>query len=426
MPKMIESPKRWSPQTSADREVVLDELAAILSSHHFRNSKRYPAFLDYVVKGALGGRSDQLKERTLGVEVFDRLPNYDTNTDPVVRFSASEVRKRIAQYYHDNGRESRVLINLPLGSYVPEFKLRPAHLQVIEVDREPDATETVQRNDSAHPSAAHTLSGEGVILSAAKTNRITVKPSALWAAIVLIGVAPVVAFAISQMPTVIDRMWKPLLKSPGSVEIVIGNGLRDVQSPPDPDRDLLATQLHGAYNRVSVCDAVAVSRLSTVLGKHSKPYEIKEASMTSLQDVRDRSVILIGAYNNPWTMRLMDPLRFHFVKDGHAVKIVDTRNPQNGDWAVDYAKSRSSSVYDYAIVARFADLTTNSNILIIAGIGAYGTEAAGEAAASPADLKRLVAILPKDWENKNFELVVRTPIINGEAGPAEAVSATTW
>jgi hypothetical protein len=77
--------------------------------------------LKYVVSAALEGHAGDLKERTLGVEVFGRDPDYDTNADPVVRFSASEVRKRIAQYYHDNEGSSSVQIELPLGSYVPDF-----------------------------------------------------------------------------------------------------------------------------------------------------------------------------------------------------------------------------------------------------------------------------------------------------------------
>ena len=66
--------------------MVQRELNAIVSSHHFWNSKRYPALLKYGVDKTLDGHADQLKERTLGVEVFDRPPDYDTNADPVVRF----------------------------------------------------------------------------------------------------------------------------------------------------------------------------------------------------------------------------------------------------------------------------------------------------------------------------------------------------
>ncbi len=69
----------------------------------------------------LAGRSAELKERLLGIEVFRRAPDYDTNTDPVVRVTAAEVRKRIAQYYQEPGHAHEIRIDVPTGSYVPHF-----------------------------------------------------------------------------------------------------------------------------------------------------------------------------------------------------------------------------------------------------------------------------------------------------------------
>src|ERR1700760_152745 len=111
----------WHPQTREDREAVLHELELILASPHFSNSKRYPALLRYIVEGTLAGKSDLLKERTLGVEVFDRPASYDTNSDTVVRYTAGEVRKRLSLYYHELDRKPLIQISLPAGSYIPEF-----------------------------------------------------------------------------------------------------------------------------------------------------------------------------------------------------------------------------------------------------------------------------------------------------------------
>src|SRR5665213_362195 len=115
----------WHPQTVHDREVVLRELQDILASPHFCNSKRYPALLRYIVEKTLAGDADHLKERTLGIEVFERQSSYDTNADTVVRYTAGEVRKRLSLYYHELDRKPLVQIALPAGSYVPEF----IHLQ---------------------------------------------------------------------------------------------------------------------------------------------------------------------------------------------------------------------------------------------------------------------------------------------------------
>src|ERR1039457_3376348 len=121
---------RSEPQVSAReeairprREEVRAQLGRLLASPLFNHSKHYPSLLRYVVNETLEGRVGQLKERGLGVEVFGRDPDYDTNADPVVRTSACEVRKRIAQYYHEPGHEAEIRIDLPSGSYIAEFHL---------------------------------------------------------------------------------------------------------------------------------------------------------------------------------------------------------------------------------------------------------------------------------------------------------------
>ena len=87
----------------------------------FRNSKRYPNFLRHLVEQALAGNEAELKERLLGMAVFHRAADYDTNQDTVVRLTAGEVRKRIAQYYHQPDHANQLQIDLLPGSYVPHF-----------------------------------------------------------------------------------------------------------------------------------------------------------------------------------------------------------------------------------------------------------------------------------------------------------------
>src|SRR5580700_9545948 len=113
----------WQPPTAQERDAILRELHEVIASPYFCNSKRYPALLQYIVENTLAGKSELLKERTLGVEVFDRSPSYDTNADTVVRYTAGEVRKRLSLYYHDLDRKPVVQISLTPGSYVPEFML---------------------------------------------------------------------------------------------------------------------------------------------------------------------------------------------------------------------------------------------------------------------------------------------------------------
>src|SRR5580704_12808910 len=127
-----------------NQHAIREQLERILESPGFRNSRRYPNLLRYVVDRTLRGQTSDLKERTLGIVVFSRSPNYDPAADPVVRVSAGEIRKRIAQYYHESGHETEIRIDLPLGSYLPEFHFPKTKEHL---DRVPESD--VPRNEPA-------------------------------------------------------------------------------------------------------------------------------------------------------------------------------------------------------------------------------------------------------------------------------------
>ncbi len=96
-------------------------LKAILCSTEFSRSPQLQRFLTFVVNESLAGRSDRLKEYTIGVEVFARPPSYDPRLDSLVRVEAKRLRDLLDQYYQTNGKSDRVRIELPRGSYVPVF-----------------------------------------------------------------------------------------------------------------------------------------------------------------------------------------------------------------------------------------------------------------------------------------------------------------
>src|ERR1700678_2722699 len=101
---------------------VREQLKRLLAHPLFTNSKRYPVLLAYTVEQTLLGHANELKERTIGVEAFGREPSYDVNLDPVVRTTAAEVRKRLIQYYYNTDHVGELLIELPVGSYIPSFR----------------------------------------------------------------------------------------------------------------------------------------------------------------------------------------------------------------------------------------------------------------------------------------------------------------
>jgi Tol biopolymer transport system component len=102
---------------------VLAQLGRILDSPVFANAARSKQFLEYCVNCTLRGERSQLKETTIAVEVFLREASYDPKVDPIVRVHARRVREKLEQYYRTAGRGDPISIELPKGSYVPQFVL---------------------------------------------------------------------------------------------------------------------------------------------------------------------------------------------------------------------------------------------------------------------------------------------------------------
>src|ERR1700682_6453011 len=119
------------PHAAAIREHV-SEIAA---SPAFKGSRRSQEFLRHIIEKALNGQFEDLKERTLGVELFGRPPAYDTAEDAVVRVTACDVRKRLTHFYGESGSSFEVRIELPSGSYIPEFRRTASVISEVEIVR---------------------------------------------------------------------------------------------------------------------------------------------------------------------------------------------------------------------------------------------------------------------------------------------------
>ena len=105
-----------SALSEKEQEAVREQMNRLLANPFFSHSRRFPIFLRFVVEQTLAGAAENIKERTLGVEIFGRDAEYDTSVDPIVRVTAAEIRKRVAQYYQDPGHEREMRITLPQGS----------------------------------------------------------------------------------------------------------------------------------------------------------------------------------------------------------------------------------------------------------------------------------------------------------------------
>jgi TolB-like protein/Tfp pilus assembly protein PilF len=144
----------WKPELNDAERVasVNSHLHDVLVSDAFKGSKRSQDFLQLVVEHMLAGRLDSLRERTLGAEMFGRRIDYDTANDAVVRVKASEVRKKLAQYYQNLPAPPAVRIALPSGSYVPQFYFEspPVASAVQPIPPHPEPDPVTQEGSSAN------------------------------------------------------------------------------------------------------------------------------------------------------------------------------------------------------------------------------------------------------------------------------------
>src|SRR5260370_36714632 len=134
------------PYAAAIREHVRE----IVSSPAFKGRRRSQEFLRHIIEKALNGQFEDLKERTLGVDLFGRPPAYDTAEDAVVRVTACDVRKRLTHFYAELASASEVQIDLPPGSYIPEFRCSPAGISGV-AERIPIAPKVEERKSSTRP-----------------------------------------------------------------------------------------------------------------------------------------------------------------------------------------------------------------------------------------------------------------------------------
>ena len=109
-------------------KAIRQQLERILSSATFQQVERLKRFISFIVTEAAAGRSDELKEYVVGVQVFGKEPSFDPRTDPIVRVQARRLRARISRYYHDEGQQDELIIELPKGGYAPVFKRREGRL----------------------------------------------------------------------------------------------------------------------------------------------------------------------------------------------------------------------------------------------------------------------------------------------------------
>ena len=105
-----------------ETEEIIEALERLGASQQFSRSKRLLRFLHFTVDRTVNGASDSLSEYTVGREVYDRPEGFEPLTDGIVRVEAHRLRSKLREYYRGPGRQDAIIIEYPVGSYVPIFR----------------------------------------------------------------------------------------------------------------------------------------------------------------------------------------------------------------------------------------------------------------------------------------------------------------
>jgi hypothetical protein len=400
-----------------------EQLELILRDPGFRSSRRSAQFLKYVVEKTLDGEADQIKERTIGVDVFGRKPSYDTNEDHVVRTAAGELRKRLAIYYSDEKHRTELRMSLVPGSYIPQF-IHPAQ------NHEPAGTPTVHEP----------IEGFELVRAVAETttpDNSTKRLFATYAVVAAALVCGILGYRWLSPTNAQDLFWRPVIDTPGSVLLAVGDvptGPPTLSVPTEDQEYPIPIVQKTPSQIVPFGDAVTIARVVGTLESKGKNVIIRREDASTFSDLREGAVVLVGAFNNEWSLRLTRPLRYSLALDSdkHLIYIKDAQNPssRSWSWATNLPRSHQGSagrpvLQDYALVSRIWNSDTGHVVIVIGGLYTYGTEAAGEFLTNAQLMREVARVAPLSNRQRNLQIVLATTVTDDAAGPPRVVAVSS-
>ena len=407
-----------------ERQAVLEELNRILADPGFKSSKRCVMLLGHLVHAAVEDGPTEFKERTLGIEVFGRSSDYDCQADPIVRMTATDIRKRLAQYYHERpAPPSNVIIGLTRGSYTPQFDFHGS--LPVELPEDGNHVEHFDPTPVSHPEIEPPAPSQGPKVSRSKY---------IWlisAACIVLCLGTVAALYRYVFVRSQDMFWAPMLHSGQPLEICVAD---------DPSLETLTDKLHAhtfadpdngpgsvpeRLPAIPFVEATAADQITKWFVAHNRPISLQRASTATLHIFRQGPAVLIGSFDNPWSLLLTSNLRYRVRMDPSTRDkwIEDSRNPSQRDWKVGPGLHFDDSYADYVLISRFHSSETQSWIAAISSLGPHGSRAASELITDSSLSKSLPRSIGSD---SNVQIVLKTWVINGNSSAPQVLAIYTW
>lgn len=373
-------------------EQIQRQIGLILESKHFRQAKSLEKFLRYAVAKSLAGEEGDLKEYTIGVEVFQRGSDYDPRRDAVVRVQANVLRKRLSSYYDEEGARDEILIEMPKGHYVPQFHRR------------------LLRGDAALPEIAVAAFAEVSAPAANTLRRPRLKIAGLVAATFLLGLATALAWqrwqgtdstraavgnpvaGKSAFDPAFWPLWEKFLEpgvenilAYGTPQFFVSSGLylRDVQinSPEESDAaarlKMVQRSMHETFRPIEIYTGVGethgVYLLTKFFSRMQNELRVTRSRMVGWNEMKNSNIIFLSSMRfHTLAKELPFPTDF-VIAPGVAGRLMNL-HPQEGERA-GYGGEGNG---DYAVLTMWPGKLHQRRIMIVSGSTTWATLALAE------------------------------------------------
>ena len=353
----------------------------------------------------------------------------------------AEIRKRIAQYYHEEAHESEMRIELTSGRYEPEFYPRKAKPAAPVESLTPVALRRLPVIDNS-PVAAPPR----------KLSKPWLSYLPYWViatTVLLVGLVAAFLWRFDP-PSALEQFWNPVLKPRLTITFCLPNkdvpglqiaGAAGILAYTAPQKPKGAGPIAASPNtagptfydyeknaeNVSFSDVLAATRISNWIATRGGEQRFRLVKSTTLDDLQEGPTILIGGLDNEWTLRALAHLRYQFRgTDQEQYWITDIKNPGSRTWDVDLKTQYPAVKRDFALIARVHNDSTRQVQVIVAGIGMSGTASAGEFMVDPNRLEELRKRVGPGFKDHDFEAVLGTDVVNGIPGSANILAIEVW
>ena len=427
------------PETIQISDLVGDErwqlVQRIVSSHAFQKSARLRDLLQHLTERTIHGHALELTEQQIGEALFHKPTGYSPLEDSSVRVHVRQLRLKLHEYFDGDGRGEAIILEIPKGSYVPNF--RPATVPLV-ASGEPHEVPSTPKADSRRQYLPWAMVAVLAVICAGLTLQV-LRQGTRSAASATVSTP---AWPFSQIfdkkhqTTIVVAdsnygMQRILTSKSGSLDQYLRH---ELANSPEVSRLAAGGSSFRDYvsesTLTSFADVADVVSLLRVAGTFQGQVTVRYPRDLRIRDLDHDNFVFIGSPgSNPWVSLFQDRLNFRESEGevGKSAKAFVNTHPLPGEKArYEGLRWTGSLGEDYATISLVPNPTDDGNILILQGLQQEGTEAAGRFLADEVNRKQLLNALGSNGDNPNekiwFEALIRSRTVSGAPDSATLIA----